>query len=150
MNETSDSTVALNTLRLKESALNATANGVVITGVDGKIQWVNSAACQLTGYCSDEVIGRKHWCIRLPRKWRHDNQLAQMVRCGHVSRKRQRSQCGAVSSSEGMTPGDPLFTPSARSCGTRTFPNHHSSHLPAQQPLTFLETLCVLKFWKLR
>ena len=58
MNETSDSTAALNALRLKESALNATANGVVITGVDGKIQWVNSAACQLTGYCSDEVIGR--------------------------------------------------------------------------------------------
>ena len=58
MNETTDSTAALNALRLKESALNATANGVVITGVDGKIQWVNSAACQLTGYCSDEVIGR--------------------------------------------------------------------------------------------
>lgn len=37
----------------------ATTNGVVITGQEGRIQWVNPAFCALTGYAPEEMIGRK-------------------------------------------------------------------------------------------
>lgn len=45
-------------IHLQSSALNASANGVMITDRDGIIQWVNPAFTTLTGYCSDEVVGK--------------------------------------------------------------------------------------------
>lgn len=44
-------------LELKNNALNASANGVVITNIDGKIQWANSAYSKLTGYEAIESFG---------------------------------------------------------------------------------------------
>ncbi len=38
-------------------ALEAAANGVAITSVDGTIEWVNPAFTRLTGYAAHEVIG---------------------------------------------------------------------------------------------
>ncbi|BCO27298.1 hypothetical protein MIZ03_2186 [Rhodoferax lithotrophicus] len=49
---------ALRKLRLKDSALNAMANGIVITDDTGRIEWINNAASQLTGYSSREAIGQ--------------------------------------------------------------------------------------------
>ena len=43
---------------LKDSALNASANGVVITDIDGKIEWANKAYSELSGYSLEEAIGR--------------------------------------------------------------------------------------------
>ena len=45
-------------LMLQSSALNAAANGIVITGRDGTIEWVNMAFTELTGFSHDEVIGQ--------------------------------------------------------------------------------------------
>jgi PAS domain S-box-containing protein len=44
-------------LRLFKSALNSAADGVEITDSTGRIQWVNTAFMQVTGYTLEEVIG---------------------------------------------------------------------------------------------
>ncbi len=45
-------------LHLLSSALEAAANGIVITERDGTISWVNEAFSHLTGYTRDEAIGQ--------------------------------------------------------------------------------------------
>ena len=44
-------------LALQSAALEATADGIVITDIDGNIQWVNPAYESLTGYSFSEVYG---------------------------------------------------------------------------------------------
>ncbi|MRR08727.1 PAS domain S-box protein [bacterium] len=46
-------------LRLQGSALEAAANGIVITDADAVIEWANPAFCALTGWSIDECIGHK-------------------------------------------------------------------------------------------
>lgn len=50
----------LEELRLKSAALDAAANAIVITNLDGTIEWANTAFTQLTGYESGEIIHRSH------------------------------------------------------------------------------------------
>jgi len=45
-------------LRLQSAALEAAANGIVITDTSGKIIWVNPAFTQSTGYSQEEVLGQ--------------------------------------------------------------------------------------------
>ncbi len=45
-------------LRLQGTALEATANGIVITDQDGTIEWVNQAFTELTGYSYAEAVGK--------------------------------------------------------------------------------------------
>lgn len=45
-------------LRVQATALRAAANGVVITDRTGTITWVNPAACTITGYSADELVGQ--------------------------------------------------------------------------------------------
>lgn len=45
-------------LRLQGSALEAVANGIVITDPDGLIEWVNPAFSRITGYSLEEAIGK--------------------------------------------------------------------------------------------
>ena len=54
---------------LQTSALEATAEGIVITDRDGNIQWVNTAYTRLTGYAFDEVVGRNP---RILKSGKHD------------------------------------------------------------------------------
>jgi PAS domain S-box-containing protein len=44
-------------LRLRDNALEASANAIVITDADGRIEWCNHAFTSLTGYAVEEVIG---------------------------------------------------------------------------------------------
>ncbi len=44
--------------RLQSVALEAVANGIVITDNNGAIQWVNPAFTQITGYALDDVLGQ--------------------------------------------------------------------------------------------
>lgn len=44
-------------LQLQSFALNAAANAIVITNIQGSIEWVNPAFTKLTGYTAAEVIG---------------------------------------------------------------------------------------------
>jgi PAS domain S-box-containing protein len=44
--------------RLQSAALNAAANGIVITDRAGIIVWVNPAFTRLTGYSAEEAVGR--------------------------------------------------------------------------------------------
>jgi len=44
-------------LKLLETALEASANSIIITNIDGTIEWVNPAFTQLTGYSAQEVLG---------------------------------------------------------------------------------------------
>ncbi|MCH8539343.1 MAG: PAS domain S-box protein [Opitutales bacterium] len=48
----------LQTLKVLRQALESTVNGVVITDAEGKIEWVNPAFSEITGYQSEEVLGR--------------------------------------------------------------------------------------------
>ncbi|HTL00928.1 MAG TPA: PAS domain S-box protein [Vicinamibacterales bacterium] len=45
-------------LRLQSAALNAAAHAMVITNREGAIEWINPAFSALTGYASEEAIGR--------------------------------------------------------------------------------------------
>jgi PAS domain S-box-containing protein len=45
-------------IQLQSSALNAAANGIVITDRNGRVEWVNLAFTQLTGYTPAEAVGR--------------------------------------------------------------------------------------------
>jgi diguanylate cyclase (GGDEF)-like protein/PAS domain S-box-containing protein len=51
-------THALDHLRVQAKALRSAANGVVITDATGTITWVNPAAEAMTGYASDELLGK--------------------------------------------------------------------------------------------
>lgn len=46
-------------LRLQSSALEAAANGIVITDANAVIEWANPAFCALTGWKLEEIIGHK-------------------------------------------------------------------------------------------
>jgi PAS domain S-box-containing protein/hemerythrin-like metal-binding protein len=45
-------------LLVQSVALNAAANGIVLTDMQGVIQWVNPAVTRMTGYTSSELIGK--------------------------------------------------------------------------------------------
>lgn len=45
-------------IRLRTAALEAAANGMVITDTKGRIQWVNPAFTRLTGYSAAEALGQ--------------------------------------------------------------------------------------------
>jgi diguanylate cyclase (GGDEF)-like protein/PAS domain S-box-containing protein len=45
-------------LRVQATALESAANGIVITTRAGTITWANPAACRMTGYEMDELVGR--------------------------------------------------------------------------------------------
>ncbi|MBI9081868.1 MAG: PAS domain S-box protein [Pseudodesulfovibrio sp.] len=45
-------------LLLQSTALNAAANAIMITNIDGAIEWTNPAYSTLTGYSTQEVIGK--------------------------------------------------------------------------------------------
>ncbi|HEY1172330.1 MAG TPA: PAS domain S-box protein [Verrucomicrobiae bacterium] len=55
-------------LLLQESALNAAANGIVITNSEGKIVWSNPAFSALTGYAAEEVSGLTHQVLKSGRQ----------------------------------------------------------------------------------
>lgn len=46
------------TLRVQATALRSAANGVIITDREGVISWVNPAACRITGYSEQELLGQ--------------------------------------------------------------------------------------------
>lgn len=43
--------------QLLSAALEASANAIAITDITGKIEWVNSAFCEMTGYEREEIVG---------------------------------------------------------------------------------------------
>ncbi|MBI2423008.1 MAG: PAS domain S-box protein [Candidatus Hydrogenedentes bacterium] len=46
------------TLRIQSAALEAAANAIVITNLNGEIEWVNPAFTACTGYSAEEAIGK--------------------------------------------------------------------------------------------
>ncbi|MBA4382964.1 MAG: hypothetical protein C0406_10400, partial [Sideroxydans sp.] len=46
-------------LHLKNTALNSTANAIVITNKDGVIEWANPAFTEMTGYTLEEALGKR-------------------------------------------------------------------------------------------
>lgn len=61
-------------LRLRTKALDAAANGVVIADREGTIVWANAAATALTGYTSDELVGKNP---RILKSGRHNEAFYQ-------------------------------------------------------------------------
>jgi PAS domain S-box-containing protein len=51
-----------------QSILEAVGEAVIVTDLEGKIQYLNPAAVELTGYTADEAIGHS------PRLWQHSTQ----------------------------------------------------------------------------
>jgi len=72
-------------LRLQSTALEAAANGIVLTDSKGTILWVNPAFTKLTGYSAKEAIGQN---TRLLKSGQHDEDfyrnLWQTVSSGNV------------------------------------------------------------------
>jgi len=72
-------------LRLQSTALEAAANGIVLTDSKGTILWVNPAFTKLTGYTATEAIGQN---TRLLKSGKHDEEfyrnLWQTVNSGNV------------------------------------------------------------------
>ncbi len=50
--------------RLHETAMSAVANGILITGSDRQIQWVNDAFLQMSGHERDDLIGQVPFILR--------------------------------------------------------------------------------------
>src|SRR5574337_1271300 len=63
-------------LHLQDIALEAAANGIMITDREGTIIWVNSAVTQLTGYTAQELLGRNS---RLLKSGQHDTAFYQHI-----------------------------------------------------------------------
>ncbi|MBI5395842.1 MAG: GAF domain-containing protein, partial [Verrucomicrobia bacterium] len=63
-------------VRLQSAALDAAANGIVITDRDGQVIWVNPAFTTLTGYEPAETLGRN---IRLLKSGQHDDEFFKQV-----------------------------------------------------------------------
>ncbi len=59
-------------VQLQTTAMEAAANGIMITDRDGVIEWCNSALVQMTGYSVEEIIGRTP---RLFQSGRHGHQF---------------------------------------------------------------------------
>jgi PAS domain S-box-containing protein len=55
-------------LRIRTTAMEAAANGIVITNRQGNIQWINPALLKISGYEADELIGQN---VRIFRSGRH-------------------------------------------------------------------------------
>jgi PAS domain S-box-containing protein len=64
-------------LRLRSSALHAAADAIVITDRAGVIEWVNPAFTHLTGYSSEEAIGRNP--RDLVKSGKHDRSFYQQL-----------------------------------------------------------------------
>lgn len=62
------------TMRLQSAALEAAANGIVITDCEGHILWANPAFAKLTGYELSEVIGKNS---RVLKSGQHDKAFYQ-------------------------------------------------------------------------
>lgn len=85
-------------LKLQSAAFDALSVAVVITSVDGIIQWTNSAFTKLTGYSPNEAIGKD---TRLLKSGKHDNNfyknlwdtilLGQVWRSEFVNKKKDGS-----------------------------------------------------------
>ena len=50
--------------RLHETAMSTVTNGILITGPDRRIEWVNDAFLQMSGYRRDELIGQTPFILR--------------------------------------------------------------------------------------
>ncbi|MGE3190327.1 MAG: ATP-binding protein, partial [Vicinamibacterales bacterium] len=50
--------IATAALSAQTSALDAAANAIVITDIEGRVSWANRAFYELTGYARDEAVGR--------------------------------------------------------------------------------------------
>ncbi|MBN2147216.1 MAG: diguanylate cyclase [Anaerolineales bacterium] len=61
-------------LRLQSVALEAAANAIVITDLDGNIEWLNPAFTRITGYEAEEVLGQNP---RVLKSGKHPAQLYQ-------------------------------------------------------------------------
>lgn len=74
-------------LRLQGVALEAAANGILITDGEGQVLWVNAAFTRMTGYAPEDIVGRTP---RLLRSGVHDQAfyqaLWQAIRSGRVWR----------------------------------------------------------------
>lgn len=72
-------------LRIQATALRSAANGIVITDRAGTIVWVNPAACAITGYAAEELVGQH---TRLLKSGAHGTEfyaeLWQRVTCGET------------------------------------------------------------------
>ncbi len=58
LERTAELASANDALRLQSTALQAAANGIVITDRRGNIQWANPALSEMTGYATEEVLGQ--------------------------------------------------------------------------------------------
>ncbi len=75
------------TISLQTTALESAANAVVITDREGRVEWINRAFTELTGYAAGEVLGQN---LRFLNSGQHDRRyfeaLWEMILAGEVWR----------------------------------------------------------------
>ena len=67
-------------IHLQQAALDGAANMILITDVDGNIEYGNTAFFRCTGYTSNETLGA-HWSILNPQKFKY--LLSDIIQRGH-------------------------------------------------------------------
>ena len=77
LNEASGRELAKQQMRLRVAALEAAANGIVITDSLGTVLWVNRAFTDLTGYRPEEIIGQSP---RILKSWNHASSFYRNLR----------------------------------------------------------------------
>jgi PAS domain S-box-containing protein len=63
-------------LHLQATAMNAAANGMMITDDKGVIEWVNPAFMEMTGYTQEEILGQNP---RILKSGQHDSQFYEQI-----------------------------------------------------------------------
>lgn len=64
LNDITEQHVAEERLRIDDAIFEATRDGVIITDADSRIEAVNRAFCEITGYTSEELIGQNPRILR--------------------------------------------------------------------------------------
>jgi diguanylate cyclase (GGDEF)-like protein/PAS domain S-box-containing protein len=67
----------LEALKLKDAALDAAANSIIITDLEGRIEWANVAFSRVSGYSLQETIGQKSG--ELVKSGKHDGSFYQAM-----------------------------------------------------------------------
>ncbi|MCE0499797.1 MAG: PAS domain S-box protein [Methylacidiphilales bacterium] len=132
-------------LLLQSTALATAANAVVITDAKGIILWVNEAFASLTGYSSEEVMGKTP---RLLKSGKHDRKFYQNLWATILSGKTWRGNFTNRRKDGSLYHDEHTITPVRSKEGVIThfiaIMNDMTERRRAEQQLTLLDT-CVSK-----
>lgn len=130
-------------LRIKDTALNTTANAIVITDVKGRIEWANNAFTHVTGYSLDEAYMQNP--RDLVKSGKHDNAFYKALWDTILANKVWRNELVNRRKDGSFYYEDMTITPMSDEAGTITHfvavKQDITDRKLAEQRITYSETL---------